>query len=147
MQIIIIIINKTPTDSHLERGWGLGGVLLCDNGPPTRVCSEGGPYGCKKIPPTRVWSEGGVWGVCCCVTTAHQLAFAARVGRMDFMGRKRPHRLAFGARVGSVGESLRKMAHRLAFAARVGRMGRKRPHRLAFGARVGSWVVVVVDGT
>ena len=59
----------------------------------------------NKPPPTRIWSEGGVWGVCCCVTTAHRLAFAARVGGM---GAKRPHQLAFGARVGSVGELTRK---------------------------------------
>ena len=42
---------------------GSRGVLTRRNGPPTRVCSEGGPYVCKKrvlTPPTRVWSEGGV---------------------------------------------------------------------------------------
>jgi sulfite exporter TauE/SafE len=76
----------------------------------------------------------GLW-VCCCVKTAHRLAFAARVGPwmcggvvLEFVdaagGSNRRSslriRVAFGARVGLWVCCCVKTAHRLAFAARVG---------------------------
>ena len=51
-------------------------LQLNENGPPTRVCSEGGPYGWERLHRlafgARVGSER--------VNTAHRLAFVARVG-------------------------------------------------------------------
>ena len=37
-----VILSNDPTDSRLERGWGLRGELMNKFDPPTRVCSEGG---------------------------------------------------------------------------------------------------------
>ena len=37
------IIRKDPHNSRLKRGWGSMSLTTRENGPPTRICSEGGP--------------------------------------------------------------------------------------------------------
>jgi hypothetical protein len=62
-------------------------VVVSKNGPPTRVCSEGGPWVLSKS------------------KTTHRLAFGARVGPWVQCLAKTAHRLAFAARVGPWGDS------------------------------------------